>query len=112
MDDQAGREAGAAGREAEAEAGREAEAEASREADDEFGDDEFDRGGPGREPRTRTLISRATSARATVIAGSVVLLIVASLLGGALGSIAKAACRAGAWNTGVGQYQAHCYTDI
>ncbi len=47
-----------------------------------------------------------------MIAGSVVALILASLLGGALGSIAKAACRAGAWNVGVEQYQAHCYTDI
>ena len=26
--------------------------------------------------------------------------------------MAKAACRAGAWNVGVEQYQAHCYTDI
>ena len=47
-----------------------------------------------------------------MIAGSVVALILAGLLGGALGSIAKAACRAGAWNVGVEQYQAHCYTDI
>ncbi|HEX6930905.1 MAG TPA: glycosyltransferase 87 family protein [Streptosporangiaceae bacterium] len=55
---------------------------------------------------------RPSAARAAVIAGSVAALIVASLLGGALGSIAKAACRAGAWNVGVEQYQAHCYTDI
>jgi uncharacterized membrane protein len=47
-----------------------------------------------------------------VLAGSVIVLILASLLGGALGSVAKAACRAGAWNVGVEQYQAHCYTDI
>jgi uncharacterized membrane protein len=115
VDDQAGREAsGAAGREASCAAGREAEAETSREAGGESGRG-TSRGpgrGPGREPRTRTLIGRATPARATVIAGSVVVLILAGLLGGALGSIAKAACRAGAWNTGVGQYQAHCYTDI
>ncbi len=54
----------------------------------------------------------ATSVRYGVLAGSVAALIIASLLGGALGSVAKAACRAGAWNVGVEQYQAHCYTDI
>ncbi len=54
----------------------------------------------------------ATSLRYAVLAGSVAALIVASLLGAALGSVAKAACRAGAWNVGVEQYQAHCYTDI
>ena len=54
----------------------------------------------------------ATSVRYAVLAGSVAALIIASLLGGALGSVAKAACRAGAWNVGVEQYQAHCYTDI
>jgi uncharacterized membrane protein len=54
----------------------------------------------------------ATSIRYAVLAGSVAALIIASLLGGALGSVAKAACRAGAWNVGVEQYQAHCYTDI
>jgi uncharacterized membrane protein len=46
------------------------------------------------------------------LAGSVAILVLAALLGGALGSLAKAACRAGAWNVGVEQYQAHCYTDI
>ncbi|MGI9008274.1 MAG: glycosyltransferase family 87 protein [Streptosporangiaceae bacterium] len=46
------------------------------------------------------------------LAGSAAILILAALLGGALGSLAKAACRAGAWNVGVEQYQAHCYTDI
>jgi uncharacterized membrane protein len=46
------------------------------------------------------------------LAGSVAVLILAALIGGALGSVAKAACRAGAWNVGVEQYQAHCYTDI
>jgi uncharacterized membrane protein len=47
-----------------------------------------------------------------VLAGSVAVLIAASVLGGALGFGAKAACRAGAWNVGVEQFQAHCYTDI
>src|SRR5260221_7434382 len=54
----------------------------------------------------------ATSVRYAVLAGSVAALIIASLLGGAFGSVAKAACRAGAWNVGDEQYQAHCYTDI
>jgi uncharacterized membrane protein len=66
----------------------------------------------GAEVSTRMPTGRANSARAAAIAGSVAALILASLLGGALGSIAKAACRAGAWNIGVEQYQAHCYTDI
>jgi len=39
-------------------------------------------------------------------------LILASLLGGVLAATAKEACRAGAWNYPVAQYQAHCYTDI
>jgi uncharacterized membrane protein len=36
----------------------------------------------------------------------------AALLGMGLGFWQKAACRAGAWNTAFGLYQAHCYTDI
>jgi len=56
--------------------------------------------------------ANAASVRYAVLAGSVAALIIAGLLGGALGSLAKAACRAGAWNVGVEQYQAHCYTDI
>jgi uncharacterized membrane protein len=55
---------------------------------------------------------RVTSARSAALAGSIAVLILAALFGGALGSVAKAACRAGAWNVGVEQYQAHCYTDI
>jgi uncharacterized membrane protein len=47
-----------------------------------------------------------------VLAGSVTVLIMAGLLGSGLGFLNKAACRAGAWNTGLEQYQAHCYTDI
>jgi uncharacterized membrane protein len=53
-----------------------------------------------------------TRSQGAVLAGSVAVLIVASLLGGALAFGAKAACRAGAWNIGVEQFQAHCYTDI
>jgi uncharacterized membrane protein len=79
-------------------------------------DERADADGGARQPiaaaPTRKPARRARSPRAAVIAGSVVALIVAGLLGGALGSIAKAACRDGAWNVGVEQYQAHCYTDI
>ena len=46
------------------------------------------------------------------LAGSVACLTAASLLADGLAFGAKAACRAGAWNIGVEQYQAHCYTDI
>jgi uncharacterized membrane protein len=56
--------------------------------------------------------SRLTSAKAAAVAGSVVVLILAGLLGALLAATAKEACRAGAWNVGVEQYQAHCYTDI
>jgi len=48
----------------------------------------------------------------TALAGSVAVLSVAALAGGALGFLAKAACRAGAWNSGLAEFQAHCYTDI
>jgi uncharacterized membrane protein len=53
-----------------------------------------------------------TRGRVAALAGSVTLLVIASLAGSALGFLNKAACRAGAWNVGVEQYQAHCYTDI
>jgi len=46
------------------------------------------------------------------LAGSAAVLTVASVLGSGLGFLDKAACRAGAWNTAVGEFQAHCYTDI
>ena len=62
-------------------------------------------------PVARAAGQRIRPATAT-LAGSFAILILAALLGGALGSLAKAACRAGAWNVGVEQYQAHCYTDI
>jgi uncharacterized membrane protein len=47
-----------------------------------------------------------------MLAGSVTALVVAGLAGSGLGLLSKAACRAGAWNIGIEQYQAHCYTDI
>jgi uncharacterized membrane protein len=46
------------------------------------------------------------------VTGSVLALVTASLTGSALAFLNKAACRAGAWNVGIEQYQAHCYTDI
>src|SRR5258708_9863950 len=60
-------------------------------------------------PRRR---APARSSQVATVAGSVAILILASLASGALAFGAKAACRAGAWNVGVEQYQAHCYTDI
>ncbi len=50
--------------------------------------------------------------RLAMLAGSVTALLTAGLAGGALAFVSKAACRAGAWNVGIEQYQAHCYTDI
>jgi uncharacterized membrane protein len=50
--------------------------------------------------------------RLAVLAGSVTALVIASLAGSSLGFLNKAACRAGGWNVGLDQYQAHCYTDI
>jgi uncharacterized membrane protein len=55
---------------------------------------------------------QAGSGRLAVAAGSVTALVIAALAGSSLGFLSKAACRAGAWNVGVEQYQAHCYTDI
>jgi uncharacterized membrane protein len=56
--------------------------------------------------------SALSSGRLAILAGSVTALIIASLSGSALGFLNKAACRAGAWNYGAEQFQAHCYTDI
>lgn len=51
-------------------------------------------------------------ARLALAAGSTPVLVVASLLGSALGFLNKAACRSGDWNVYLKQFQAHCYTDI
>ncbi len=64
-------------------------------------------GGPGETARLT-----ARPGRLAIWAGSVTVLVTASVLGGALGFLNKSACRAGAWNIGLEQYQAHCYTDI
>jgi uncharacterized membrane protein len=44
--------------------------------------------------------------------GSTTVLVLASVAADGIAFGAKEACRAGAWNVGVEQYQAHCYTDI
>ena len=56
--------------------------------------------------------SGATLRRWAALGGSAGVLVVASLLADGLAFGAKQACRTGAWNFGVAQYQAHCYTDI
>ena len=45
-------------------------------------------------------------------AGSATFLAMAAVVADGIAFGAKAACQAGAWNVGVEQYQAHCYTDI
>jgi uncharacterized membrane protein len=64
------------------------------------------------EAQGRRVQAANSHGRLAMLAGSVTALVIASLAGSALGFLNKAACRAGAWNVGVGQYQAHCYTDI
>src|SRR6266700_181756 len=54
----------------------------------------------------------APTARLAMLAGSATVLATAGLAGGGLSFLSKAACRAGAWNTSIGLYQAHCYTDV
>jgi uncharacterized membrane protein len=50
--------------------------------------------------------------RWAALGGSATVLVLASLVADGIAFGAKEACRAGAWNVGVQQYQAHCYTDI
>jgi uncharacterized membrane protein len=64
------------------------------------------------EAQGRQVRAGARNGRLAVAAGSVTALVIASLAGSSLGFLNKAGCRAGAWNIGVEQYQAHCYTDI
>jgi uncharacterized membrane protein len=52
------------------------------------------------------------AARLAVLAGSGTALVLATLLGSALALTNKWACRAGAWNGYLTQFQAHCYTDV
>ncbi len=53
-----------------------------------------------------------TTRRLASVAGSVPVLVGATLAGCALGFASKAGCRAGIWNSQIGQFQAHCYTDL
>src|ERR1700722_1593835 len=50
--------------------------------------------------------------RWAAMAGSAAFLAVAAVLADGVALAAKTACLAGAWNVGVEQYQAHCYSDI
>ncbi len=67
---------------------------------------------PGSPEVARPDRSWATLGRWTALGGSAAVLVLASLIADGLAFAAKEACRAGAWNYGVEQYQAHCYTDI
>jgi uncharacterized membrane protein len=67
---------------------------------------------PGSPEVTRPNRSRATLGRWAALGGSASVLVLAGLIADGLAFAAKEACRAGAWNYGVEQYQAHCYTDI
>lgn len=64
------------------------------------------RPGPANRPAAAAL------ARWAAIGGTTGILTLAGLVAAGLAFAAKEACRAGAWNVGVEQYQAHCYTDI
>ena len=66
-------------------------------------------GPAGREPEVGL---RPGTARLALLAGSVTALVTAVLLGSGLSLANKWACRAGAWNGYLSQFQAHCYTDI
>ena len=52
------------------------------------------------------------TARLALLAGSATALVTAVLVGSGLALTNKWACRAGAWNGYLSQFQAHCYTDI
>jgi len=63
-------------------------------------------------PSAGPVQSGTTVGRWSALGGSTMVLVLASLMADGLAFGAKQACRAGAWNFGVTQYQAHCYTDI
>jgi uncharacterized membrane protein len=67
---------------------------------------------PGSPDVARPNRSLATLGRWAALGGSASVLVLAALIADGLAFAAKEACRAGAWNYGVEQYQAHCYTDI
>src|SRR5499427_7757233 len=72
---------------------------------------EHDSAGPATGPPAAAA-PRPWQHRAATLAGSSTALVIASLGGSLLGFLNKAACRSGAWNVYLGQFQAHCYTDI
>src|SRR5215475_2825450 len=72
---------------------------------------EHDSAGPAAGPPAAAA-PRPWQHRAATLAGSTTALVIASLGGSLLGFLNKAACRSGAWNVYLGQFQAHCYTDI
>src|SRR5215468_10094132 len=72
---------------------------------------EHDSAGPATGPPAAAA-PRPWQHRAATLAGSTTALVIASLGGSLLGFLNKAACRSGAWNVYLGQFQAHCYTDI
>jgi len=63
-------------------------------------------------PRRRARGRPSGVGRWAALGGSATVLVLASLVADGIAFGAKEACRAGAWNVGVEQYQAHCYTDI
>jgi uncharacterized membrane protein len=69
-------------------------------------------GWPGPGPAPRPVGVPPWRGRLALVAGSTTALIMASVLGSALGFVNKAACRSGDWNIYLKQFQAHCYTDI
>ena len=68
--------------------------------------------GPGAAPVPAGAGVPSWRARLALLTGSVTALVIASLVGSALGFLSKAACRGGDWNVYLKQFQAHCYTDI
>src|SRR5215475_10899677 len=72
---------------------------------------EHDSAGPAAGPPAAAA-PRPWQHRAATLAGSTTALVIASLGGSLLGFLNKAACRSGAWNVYLKQFQAHCYTDI
>jgi uncharacterized membrane protein len=77
-------------------------------------DEQARQGASSRPASARSSDSRFSAAlgRWAALGGSAAVLVVASLLADGIAFWGKQACRAGAWNYGVAQYQAHCYTDI
>jgi Glycosyltransferase family 87 len=63
-------------------------------------------------PLTGPGMARRTGPRLLTLAGSSVVLVLASLAGSGLSLLSDAACRNGDWVRGTQVFQAHCYSDI